>query len=39
MMVSFSLGTLVGVVVAMRLTPAHPLLVGTLARWSSRSRS
>lgn len=31
-MVSFSLGTLVGVVVAMRLTPVHPLLVGMLAQ-------
>jgi predicted MFS family arabinose efflux permease len=31
-MVSFSLGTLVGVVVAMRLKPAHPLLVGMLAQ-------
>lgn len=31
-MVSFSLGTLVGVVVAMRLKPAHPLFVGMLAQ-------
>ena len=31
-MVSFSLGTLVGVVVAMRLKPVHPLLVGMLAQ-------
>jgi MFS family permease len=31
-MVSFSLGTLVGVVVAMRLTPTHLLLVGMLAQ-------
>jgi MFS family permease len=31
-MVSFSLGTLVGVAVAMRLKPVHPLLVGMLAQ-------
>lgn len=31
-LVSFSLGTLVGVVVAMRLKPQHPLLVGMLAQ-------
>ena len=31
-MVSFSLGTLVGVLVAMRLTPVHPMLVGMIAQ-------
>ena len=31
-MVSFALGTLVGVVVAMRLKPVHPLLVGMIAQ-------
>jgi predicted MFS family arabinose efflux permease len=31
-MVSFSLGTLVGVLVAMRLKPAHPMFVGMIAQ-------
>jgi hypothetical protein len=31
-MVSFSLGTLVGVLVAMRLTPVHPMFVGMIAQ-------